>query len=117
MDDELTSIGSKLELTRREALKLFGASIAMLQASCIERTGEEIRPAVRVPEVSPGTGRMFATAMVIDGYATGLLALAYAGRPTKIEGNPAHPASLGATLAAAAGLAIPLSPAERWPRA
>jgi molybdopterin-containing oxidoreductase family iron-sulfur binding subunit len=80
-------------------LKLFGASVALMQASCMERTGEEIRPSVRVPEHAPGTPRTYATSMVIDGFATGLLALSYDGRPTKIDGNPVHPASLGATLA------------------
>ncbi len=99
-DEPLTPLSTRLELTRREALKLFGASVAMLQASCLQRTGEEIRPAVRSPEQTPGTPQLYATSMVIDGYATGLLATAYQGRPTKIEGNPAHPASLGATLSA-----------------
>ncbi|MDX2093321.1 MAG: 4Fe-4S dicluster domain-containing protein [Kofleriaceae bacterium] len=90
---------SRIELTRREALKLFGASVALLQASCLERTGEEILPAVHTLATPPGTPTTFATSMVVDGYATGLLALAHTGRPTKIEGNPAHPASLGATSA------------------
>jgi molybdopterin-containing oxidoreductase family iron-sulfur binding subunit len=90
---------SRIELTRREALKLFGAGVALLQASCLERSGEEIRPSVRLHAHPPSTPTTFATSMVIDGYATGLLALAHSGRPTKLEGNPAHPASLGATSA------------------
>ncbi len=40
---------------------------------------------------------MFATAFVMGGYALGTLVRSYDGRPTKIEGHPAHPASLGAT--------------------
>ena len=98
-DEPLTILPTRIEVTRREALKLFGAGVALLQASCLERAGEEIRPAVRVPERAPGAPVVFATSMVVDGYATGLLALAHAGRPTKLEGNPAHPASLGATTA------------------
>jgi molybdopterin-containing oxidoreductase family iron-sulfur binding subunit len=89
---------TRLQVTRREALQLFGAGLALFEVACMQRPGEEIRPAVQRPEVKPGTPRFFATSMVIDGYATGLLAEAHDGRPVKIEGNPAHPASLGATL-------------------
>ena len=40
---------------------------------------------------------MFATASVVGGYASGMLVRHADGRPIKVEGNPAHPASLGAT--------------------
>src|SRR6478735_4500635 len=39
----------------------------------------------------------FATAMPLGGTAIGLLVETHEGRPTKIEGNPLHPSSLGAT--------------------
>ncbi len=45
----------------------------------------------------PGKPRYYASAFLLGGYATGVLVESHLGRPTKIEGNPDHPASLGAT--------------------
>ena len=45
----------------------------------------------------PGKPLFYATAMTLGGVATGLLVESHEGRPTKIEGNPEHPGSLGAT--------------------
>ena len=45
----------------------------------------------------PGKPLFYATAMSVAGIATGVLVESHLGRPTKIEGNPEHPASLGAT--------------------
>ena len=54
-------------------------------------------PYVRQPEeLIPGRPLFYATAMPLGGYATGLLVESHEGRPTKVEGNPEHPASLGA---------------------
>ena len=39
----------------------------------------------------------FATATPLSGVAIGLLVESHMGRPTKIEGNPEHPASLGSS--------------------
>src|SRR5262245_16045933 len=56
-----------------------------------------LRPyAVRPSALTPGIPNTYATAMTLDGFATGLLVKSHDGRPTKIEGNPEHPASLGA---------------------
>ena len=55
-------------------------------------------PYVRQPEgIVPGKPLFFATAMPLGGIGTGLLVESHEGRPTKVEGNPQHPASLGAT--------------------
>ena len=55
-------------------------------------------PYVRPPEeIVPGKPLFFATAMTLGGAGVGLLVESHLGRPTKIEGNPDHPASLGAT--------------------
>ncbi len=51
---------------------------------------------VQPPEVTPGVPRHYATATTLDGYATGIVVESHEGRPTKVEGNPEHPASLGA---------------------
>lgn len=86
------------ELTRREFLRLAGASIALAGLDgCSRMPAEHILPYVdNRPESSPGVGAYYATAMMLDGLATGLIVESHDGRPTKIEGNPAHPASLGA---------------------
>ncbi|HET6578257.1 MAG TPA: TAT-variant-translocated molybdopterin oxidoreductase [Gemmatimonadales bacterium] len=85
-------------MTRRSFVRLLGASIALAGVGgCFERPRERILPYVsEPPESTPGLARHYATSMTLGGYATGLLVESHAGRPTKIEGNPDHPASLGA---------------------
>jgi molybdopterin-containing oxidoreductase family iron-sulfur binding subunit len=79
-------------------LELSLASIAMATASCTRQPIERVVPYVKQPEgVIPGKPLFFATAIPLGGYARGLIAESHLGRPTKLEGNPAHPASLGAT--------------------
>jgi molybdopterin-containing oxidoreductase family iron-sulfur binding subunit len=87
------------DLSRRGFLKLLGASMALAGLDgCTRMPGEHILPWVhQPPELTPGVPLHYATSMSLDGYATGLVVEAHEGRPTKIEGNPAHPASLGAT--------------------
>jgi molybdopterin-containing oxidoreductase family iron-sulfur binding subunit len=84
---------------RRRFLKLMGASLALAGlTACTRQPAEYIAPYVRQPEdLVPGKPVFFATAMTLDGFATGLLVESHEGRPTKIEGNKDHPASLGAT--------------------
>lgn len=88
-------------LSRRQFLTLMGASLALAGLSgCAVRPAPsgELVPYVHPPEnVVPGRPLFFATAMAFAGHAVGLLVESHAGRPTKVEGNPDHPASLGAT--------------------
>ncbi len=86
-------------VNRRSLLKVMAASLAMAgAAACTKQPKELIVPYVRQPEnVIPGLPLFYATAMPIAGYARGLLVESHLNRPTKIEGNPDHPASLGAT--------------------
>jgi molybdopterin-containing oxidoreductase family iron-sulfur binding subunit len=86
-------------LSRRNFIKVMGASLALAGLSgCVIQPAEKIIPYVIQPEeVTPGKPLFFATAMTLGGVATGLLGRSSEGKPTKIEGNPDHPASLGAT--------------------
>ena len=86
-------------LSRRNFVKVMGASLALAGLSgCVIQPSERIVPYVIQPEgLIPGKPLYFATAMTLGGVATGLLAKSNEGRPTKIEGNPEHPGSLGAT--------------------
>ncbi|HLK62781.1 MAG TPA: TAT-variant-translocated molybdopterin oxidoreductase [Bryobacteraceae bacterium] len=83
---------------RRNFLKLMGASMALAGLSaCTRQPTEHIVPYVRQPEeLIPGRPLFFATATTLGGVATGVLVESHEGRPTKIEGSPEHPASLGA---------------------
>ncbi|MCK6556166.1 TAT-variant-translocated molybdopterin oxidoreductase [Candidatus Binatia bacterium] len=84
---------------RREFLKLMGASMALAGLSaCTRQPQEQLVPYVKMPEqIVPGVPVYYATAMPMAGFGTGLLIESHMGRPTKAEGNPDHPASLGAT--------------------
>lgn len=86
-------------VSRRNFLHLAAASLGLAGlTACTRQPLEKIVPYVRQPEeVIPGRPLHFATAMPLAGLATGLLVESHTGRPTKIEGNPEHPASLGAT--------------------
>jgi molybdopterin-containing oxidoreductase family iron-sulfur binding subunit len=85
-------------LSRRRFGQLLGASLALgAGGGCARDVPEKIIPYVQQPtEVTPGIAAVYATSSMLDGYATGLLVESHEGRPTKIEGNPEHPASLGA---------------------
>jgi MoCo/4Fe-4S cofactor protein with predicted Tat translocation signal len=83
---------------RRNFLKLMGASLALAgMTACTRQPTEHIMPYVRQPEdLIPGRPLFFATAVTLNGVANGVLVESHEGRPTKIEGNPEHPATLGA---------------------
>ena len=88
------------QLSRRKFLALMGASLALAGVSgCgVQPPAETIMPYVKQPEqLVLGKPMFYATAMSHAGNVTGLLVESHEGRPTKIEGNPDHPASLGST--------------------
>jgi MoCo/4Fe-4S cofactor protein with predicted Tat translocation signal len=85
--------------SRRGFLKTMGASLALAGLTgCTRMPNTEIVPYVRQPEnVIPGRPKFYATAFTLGGYASPVLVESHLFRPTKIEGNPQHPASLGGT--------------------
>src|SRR5712692_905548 len=86
-------------VSRRGFLKLMGASMALAgMTACTKQPLEPIVPYVREPEeVVPGRPLFFASAFTLGGYASPVLVESHMYRPTKIEGNDQHPASLGGT--------------------
>src|SRR5258708_9973618 len=89
--------GAKLD--RRELMKVMAASAAFAGLSgCTKLPTQKIVPYVRQPEqIIPGKPLFYATAVTLGGVATGVLVESHMARPTKVEGNPDHPASLGAS--------------------
>jgi MoCo/4Fe-4S cofactor protein with predicted Tat translocation signal len=87
---------------RRRFLQLMAASLALsgLAACGPEPDPRRLRPYVEQPSgVVPGRARYYATATQLGGYAYGVTIEHQMSRPIKVEGNPDHPASLGATSA------------------
>ena len=87
------------DASRRRFLELMGASLLLAGApGCTRQPPEFILPYVEPPEHAiPGRPRYYATAVPVLGGAEGVIVETHLGRPTKVEGNPAHPASLGGT--------------------
>jgi len=108
--DSLTS-----SLDRRQFLKLMGASLAMSGlAACTKQPVEKILPYVKQPEeLLPGQPLYYASAFPLGRSAFPVLVESHMGRPTKIEGNPEHPASLGSTNAQTQGSVLDLYDPDR----
>jgi molybdopterin-containing oxidoreductase family iron-sulfur binding subunit len=95
---EFPAIAESITPTRRrQFLKLMGASFLMANlAGCLEDTSGTAVPYVRQPEgAHPDKPQHFASAVPLSGYAQPVLATVYDGRPTKLDGNPEHPATRG----------------------
>src|SRR3569832_2970918 len=84
---------------RRQFMKLMSASLALAGVSaCTKQPPEKLFPYVRQPEdLVPGRPLFYATAVPFGGVAVPALVESHEGHPTKVEGNPQHPASLGST--------------------
>ncbi|MBS1717672.1 MAG: TAT-variant-translocated molybdopterin oxidoreductase [Armatimonadetes bacterium] len=99
-EDEFPNRKDLLSMDRRSFIKFMGASLALASLSGCRGfflDERKVVPYVRQPEdMLVGTALYFASSIVLNGYATGVLVESHEGRPTKIEGNPQHPGSLGA---------------------
>jgi len=85
---------------RRQFVKIMSASflLAGLGLTGCRRPEEKIMPFGRaVPGYVHGVPQYYATAMPARRSAIPLVVRSHDGRPTKIEGNPQHPASNGST--------------------
>lgn len=100
MEDEFPNRSSIMQINRRDLLKFMGASFALAGlAGCrgMFLPQDKVVPYVKAPEeMVPGKPLFYATSVMLAGYATGVLVEQHEGRPIKLEGNPDHPASLGA---------------------
>ncbi|MBD3268196.1 4Fe-4S dicluster domain-containing protein, partial [bacterium] len=100
--------------SRRKFLQLMGASFGLAGMTGCLWPREEIVPYSKRPEhLVPGNSRQYATAMELNGVASGLLVTSNDGRPTKIEGNPKHPTSHGGTNAFAQASVLELYDPDR----
>ncbi len=90
---------SGITFDRRTLLKIMAASLALSGLSaCKGEEDEEALAYVEAPEgVTVGIAKWFATAVIFGGYAQPILGKTFTGRPVKLEGNPDHPVSGGAT--------------------
>jgi molybdopterin-containing oxidoreductase family iron-sulfur binding subunit len=96
---EFPSLFEMARVDRRELLRVMGASLALAGVTgCKPAKSDDVVPFVnRPPGFEEGRIDHYATAVLTDGFAQPVLATAVAGRPIKLEGNPEHPASRGAT--------------------
>lgn len=85
-------------VTRRNFMKVMGASVALAGLASCRMPKENIVPYVKSPEnVVPGKAKFYASTFAFADYAYPVLVESHEGRPTKIEGNDLHPASMGST--------------------
>ncbi len=88
-------------VSRRNFLQLMGASIALAGAvGCSPRPASQrnLLPYTNQPEgMTLGVPNFYSSTVLLGGVGAGVIVKSHEGRPVKIEGNPKHPGSLGAT--------------------
>ncbi len=83
-------------MSRRKFLSIMGASIALAGLASCRRPVEKIIPYAIAPEnIVPGTPKYYSTNIPFGSESYGVIVENHEGRPTKLEGNPNHPSTLG----------------------
>jgi len=100
VDREFTDGASELDgSTRREFMQLVGGTLAIAGATqlagCKDPPGHILPYNVAPTDVIPGRPLHYASALTHGGIAHAILATAWEGRPTKVDGNPEHPLTKG----------------------
>jgi molybdopterin-containing oxidoreductase family iron-sulfur binding subunit len=105
------------DLSRRRFLELMSASLALMgltSAGCRRWPRERLAPFAQAPQDrAPGISEHYASVIEMDGIGNGVVVTSYEGRPNKIEGNPLHPGSLGATTPLVQGTVLDLYDPDR----
>jgi molybdopterin-containing oxidoreductase family iron-sulfur binding subunit len=101
-EDEHSGPPDSARVNRRALLRFMAASTVLGGLSgCAVNRQPWGAPLLSHPRLSaqhtPGVPLEFATSLELEGLGRGVLVKSHDGRPVKIEGNPLHPASLGAT--------------------
>ncbi|GFM30695.1 TAT-variant-translocated molybdopterin oxidoreductase [Novosphingobium sp. PY1] len=87
------------DFDRRAFFKCLAGAVALAGLDgCERQPAEDSWPMPRMPEGgTPGSVRYYASAVELDGVGQPIIGKCRDGRPIKLEGNPDHPASAGAT--------------------
>lgn len=102
IEAEFPDIVQASSIDRRTLLRLMSASLALggLAACNGSEAGKNaplLSQSRNMPGYTPGVPLTVATSLPLNGYGRGVLVKSQEGRPIKVEGNPLHSASLGAT--------------------
>jgi molybdopterin-containing oxidoreductase family iron-sulfur binding subunit len=100
--------------SRRTLLKFMGATLALAGLTACRRPEEVILPLSKGAEdLIPGKPVFYNSIYTFNGVASGVMVETHDGRPTKIEGNPQHPHSMGAASAFAQASILSLYDPDR----
>ena len=97
VEAEFPSIAPQMD--RRRFLQVMGASMAMAGLAGCGKPEQGVPYVVQPEKIIPGEAQWYATTVTFAGYAQPVLGRTHVGRPTKLEGNPDHPLSRGASTA------------------